>query len=277
MTDAMTGADRSQWPIVVGGCHRSGTSLVRRLLDTHSRIHCGPELKFFRDFYGDYSDDTYAHLRFSTTARALVPEDEERLGVLGTAFLALHELAAGRAAKPRWADKAPENVLYTAEWERLLGSRWLLLHCVRNPLDTVASMREAGFSLSLPVDLPGLVEWYRRYTSAGLRFGELYPDRYVQVVYEELVRAPWVVLERTMNLLGESAEPRQLDFNSVAHQPGLEDPKIARSERIRTDSVDRWREALSDGETATIWTQAGDLWSSIDPHLAVWSPPYVSG
>ncbi len=36
-------SERSKWPIVVGGCLRSGTSLVRRLLDSHTRIHCGPE------------------------------------------------------------------------------------------------------------------------------------------------------------------------------------------------------------------------------------------
>ncbi len=105
-------SERRDWPIVVGGCHRSGTSLVRRILDAHPRIHCGPELTFFRDFYGDFRDDTLAHLRFARTARAVVPEDEA-LDVLGRAFVELHERAARRAGKPRWADKAPENVLYT--------------------------------------------------------------------------------------------------------------------------------------------------------------------
>jgi len=70
----MTSGERSGWPVVIEGCHRSGTSLVRRIRDSHSRIHCGPEVPFFRDFYGDYSDDSYAHLRFST-ARSLLSED----------------------------------------------------------------------------------------------------------------------------------------------------------------------------------------------------------
>jgi hypothetical protein len=48
------------WPIIIGGCHRSGTSLLRRILNARSRIHCGPEIKFLRDFHGDYYGDPSA-------------------------------------------------------------------------------------------------------------------------------------------------------------------------------------------------------------------------
>jgi len=97
------------WPIIVGGCYRSRTSLVRRLLNAHSRIHCGPEVKFFRDFAGDYLEDPIRHLRFMQSARAILPQ-AELLKVLGKAFVALHQRAAELACKPRWADKNPENV-----------------------------------------------------------------------------------------------------------------------------------------------------------------------
>src|SRR5437762_3114343 len=117
------------WPIIVGGCYRSGTSVIRRILDAHSRIHCGPEVKFFRDFYGDYLDDRLQHLRFMTTARAILPETD-LLDVLGRAFVAVHERAAACAGKPRWADKNPENVLYLSEWQRLLRDHWLFVHVV---------------------------------------------------------------------------------------------------------------------------------------------------
>ena len=76
----MTGP-RSEWPIVVGGCHRSGMSLVRRLPDAHPRIHCGPEVPFFGDFYGNYLGDALHHLRF-THARSL-PFEDESLEILG--------------------------------------------------------------------------------------------------------------------------------------------------------------------------------------------------
>ncbi|MBI3997802.1 MAG: sulfotransferase [Armatimonadetes bacterium] len=57
----ITGVSRKSWPIIIGGCPRSGTSLVRRILNAHSRIYSGPEVKFFRDFSGDYPNDPLRH------------------------------------------------------------------------------------------------------------------------------------------------------------------------------------------------------------------------
>ncbi len=270
--------ERSSWPIVVGGCHRSGTSLLRRMLDAHPNIHCGPEVTFFRDLYGAYRDDPLRHLRFTTTARTLLPEDE-LLELLGTAFLEAHERAARRAGKARWADKSPDNVLYTGGWQRLLGDEWLLIHVVRNPLDTIASMVEVPFPLTLPADLDGRVDFYRRYTEAGLGFGEAHPDRYLPVVYEALVAAPEPVLGPVMAWLGESLDPRQLAFNAVPHDEGLEDPKIAATTTVHAESVGRWRTLLTEQEAAAVWNRTRDLWRCLDPDALYepGKPPFEAG
>jgi hypothetical protein len=267
-------SERSDWPIVVGGCHRSGTSLVRRILDTHPRIHCGPEVTFFRDFHGDFREDPLRHLRFTTTARDLLPADEA-LDVLGRAFVELHERAAQHVGKPRWADKAPENVLYTAEWERLLEGRFLFVHVVRNPLDTVASM-EGRFPLTLPATLEGRIELYRRYTEAGLAFSDARPGRAVRLVYEELCADPPKAVGQLMESLGESPEPAQLAFNARPHQEGLEDPEIASTDAVHTRSVGRWRSVLADEAAALVRERTRDLWSRIDPE-GRYAPPLVRG
>jgi hypothetical protein len=265
------GNSRSSWPIVVGGCHRSGTSLLRRVLDAHSRIHCGPEIKFFRDFYGDYFDDPLAPYRFARTARAVLPE-EELVELLGRAFVTVHERAAHRAGKPRWADKAPENVLYVEQWQQLLGDDWLLVHVVRNPLDTLASMEGVGMPLTFPPDLDGRIDFYRRYTEAGLAFGERHPERYLRVVYEELVGDPETVLRGLMHWLGERLEPSQLEFNTVSHQAGLEDPAVDKTSSVHRERVDRWRGDLTTEEAARVWEGTSDLWKRIDPEGRSWSP-----
>jgi Sulfotransferase family len=266
-------SSHSEWPIVVGGCLRSGTSLVRRILDSHPRVHCGPEIKFFRDFYGDYRDDPLEHLRFATTVRDLVSE-EEALDVLGRAFVELHERAARRARKPRWADKAPENVLYTRQWDRLLDERWLFVHVVRNPLDTVASMH-GRFPLTLPEDVPARTHLYRTYTQAGLVFEEAHPERSLRIVYEELCAAPEEGVKRLMVWLGETFDPAQLAFNELPHETGLEDPEIASTNGVHGGSVGRWRSVLSDDEAALVWARTRDLWDVIDPagrHSAAHAP-----
>lgn len=233
------------------------------MLDAHSRIHCGTEVKFFRDFFGDYAADDLAHLRFFATARALVDEDE-LLIVAGRSFIELHERAAARAGKPRWADKNPENVLYFDSWQRLLQGRLYFVHVVRPPLATIASMTEADFSLTIPSDLSGRIEHYRRLVEAGLAIG----GRCLHVSYDALVSEPEAQLARLMMWLGDVPEDAQLDINRSPHS-GLEDPKIAATERIHTDSVERWQTAFDDRTIEQIITATDDLWKRAAAAAAV--------
>lgn len=251
-------------PIIVGGCYRSGTSLVRRLLDTHPRIHCGPEVKLFRDFYGDYLDaeDPIAHLRFLTTARSMLPEPE-LLEVLGAALVEMHERAACAAGKPRWADKVPENVVFLDDWQRILGDEWVFLHVVRNPLDTLASIEEVGFPKSIPAGLEQRIDLYVEYAEAGLRFAERHPDRYLRLAYDDLVHSPDQVVRELMTSLNESFEPAQLAINAARHGTGLEDPKASAPSTIHRDSVDRWPAVLSEQEAELIGRRTDTLWSRL--------------
>jgi hypothetical protein len=177
--------EHNDCPIIIGGCHRSGTTLIRRILNAHSRIHCGPEVKFFRDFYGDYPNDELRNFRFAVTCLTLVSRPEA-LKILGKAFVTMHEVAARKAGKARWADKAPENVLHLQDWEEILGENWVFVHVARNPLDTIASMREIGFRRTLPETLGEQTAFYRRYTEAGIHYGQRHPLRYARVLYEQV-------------------------------------------------------------------------------------------
>jgi hypothetical protein len=231
------------------------------MLNAHSQIHCGPELTFFRDFFGDYRDDPLRHLRFTATARDLVPEPDA-LEVLGGAVIELHERAARRFGKVRWADKSPDNVLYAERWDRLLEGRVLFVHVVRNPLDTVSSMC-GRFPLTLPPDLEGLCEHYRRYTLAGLSLATAYPTRSIRIAYEDICRRPGETLGALMRFLGEELEVAQLEFNKHLHQTGLEDPNVAHAESAHTESIGRWRSMLSDDEVALVRARTDDLASEI--------------
>jgi Sulfotransferase family len=253
-------------PIIVGGCYRSGTSLVRRLLDSHPHIHCGPEVKFFRDFYGDYLDveDPIAHLRFNATARSLVSE-EDLLGILGGAFVELHEHAAWEAGKSRWADKTPENIVFLEQWAALLGHEWQFLHVARNPLDTLASIAEAEFPRSVPPRLEDRIDLYLKYNLAGLEYAEENPGHCVRVLYEDLVSDPETTARELMEGLGESFHPEQLAINAAPHQVGLEDPKAASASEIHRDSIGRWRQLLSAHDVETIARRTAAVWSRLDP------------
>jgi Sulfotransferase family len=251
-------------PIIIGGSPRSGTSLIRRILNSHSRIYCGPEVHFFRDFHGNYQGDPFRHLRFMSTARTMVPE-RDLLDVTGRAFITLHERAAAQAGKQRWADKNPMNVLYLADWQYLLGDGWGFVHVVRNPLDTLASITEAVFPLSIPRQLEQRVDLVCQSMKLGLDFEAAYPERYYRVVYEHLVTEPERALRSLMAWMGERFEPAQLSFNNVEHQSGLEDPKITATTKIHADSIGRWKTMLASDAVDLIKARSWSLWRRCDP------------
>jgi hypothetical protein len=254
--------ERDNQPIIVGGCFRSGTSLVRRLLDSHPRIYCGPEVKFFADLYNIYLTDPIRHVRFTRTAQSMISQDEV-LEVLGGAFVEMHVRAARHATKPRWADKAPENVIFLDRWQQLLGDGWLFLHVLRNPLDTLASIKENPFPVTIPSDLDARIDLWLDYLQAGLRFERDAPERYVRVVYEKLTEAPESSVRAMMQALGEELDESQLQLDNTRHQAGIEDPKVRQSSTIHSDSVEQWRKILSRKEIRRITERALPAWEQI--------------
>lgn len=249
-------------PIIVGGCYRSGTSLARRLLNAHSKIYCGPEIKFFRDFYGEYFRDPLKHLRFFQTARSILPEGE-LLELFGATFVEMHNIAAQSHGKKRWADKNPENVFYLTEWSKLLGTGMVFLFIVRNPLDTLASIEEVQFSLTIPTSLDERIAMYRSFLTAGLNFVTANPKASFVLPYERLVSDTENSLGELLSWLGEPYEPLHLKFNRVFQQTGLEDPKASRMRNIYCSRIAAYRRVFEPCQTERIIEATSDLWDTL--------------
>lgn len=246
-------------PIIIGGFYRSGTTLLRRLLDSHSRIHCGPEVKFFKDFYGDYISDPLAHMRLFSTARSYRLPENTLLELFGRSFLAFHVKAARAAGKVRWADKNPENVLYMEQWQTLLPEGFTFVHLVRNPLDALASLVEIGFPKTVPPDFEDKVRLYKLFRDAGAYYCTAHPSSSVEIVYDDLVTAPHETIGALMQNLGEAFEPNMLsEFHSAERGSGIEDPKATAHASIHASSVGRGRRDLSAREIEVATHHLGD-------------------
>ena len=246
-------------PIIIGGFYRSGTSLVRRLLDSHSKIHCGPEVKFFKDFYGDYLNDELHHVRLFQTLSTLGLTEEEMLSFFGRAFVESHELAARKAGKIRWADKNPENVLYLQQWTQLLPGGFVFLQIVRNPLDVLASLKEIGFYKTVPAAFADKARLLKTFRDAGAAYAARHPESSLTLRYEDIVRTPHATLEYLFSWLGETFEPEVLErFSLPERGEGIEDPKVKMSQNVHDRSIGRWRRDLTQEEIYTTQSILGD-------------------
>ena len=233
------------WPIIIGGSHRSGTTLLRRLLDGHPHIFCPPEIKFHKDLLGQFPDDPLAHGRLGRSLQALGLPTEQWLDEFGHALCRCYDIAARNAGKRRWADKNPENALNAGHWNRLLGGRMAFVLRVRHPFDVIASMAEIGMNKVIPLDTPGRATHVHDYITAGLAFVDTYPERSIIVRYERLATEPITVLGQLMSFLGERYEESMIDdLAKDCHGSGLEDPKTVQHAGISSRGIDRWRRDL---------------------------------
>lgn len=233
-------------PIIVGGFYRSGTSLVRRLLDAHSMIHCPPEVKLWRDLEQDFKDDPFSHLRLAKTLEVLPVPAAQRFSVFGKAYIELRETSLDVLHKQVWADKDPENARYLTYWQNVMGRNFRYIHVARHPLDTLASCIEAKFVKTLPNDPKLILAIWQHNCGAFQQFYMQCPSQCYVLHYEQLVAQPTVALQKLFSWLNLPFEPAVLKlFSSQERGAGIEDIKVAQTHQVHQHSVARWKESFT--------------------------------
>lgn len=196
----------SPFPFVVG-CGRSGTTLLRAMLDSHPDVAVPDEVSFIVRFsqpqhavhYGwprRFDPDRFgALLQTNASFRRWGFERQDLRETLANppaanfpdAVRRLYRRWAERAGKSRYADKTPMHVLHL---NRLAGlfPEARFVHVIRDGRDVASSYMEAGWGPS-SVD-EAAFDWRRRVSrgrAAGRRLG---PARYLELRYEHLVADP---------------------------------------------------------------------------------------
>jgi protein-tyrosine sulfotransferase len=253
--------------VVIGGCPRSGTTLLRKLFDEHPRICCGPESALLlprprpawrlAPGFG-IPVERIEEMRRSSPSQTRYVES----------FFAAYCELRGRE---RWAEKTPRNVEHIDWlWEHFPEARFV--HVIRDGRDTAASLRthpearfEGGQRYVIPRVRPirACIRTWVALTGMGMRHrGD---PRYVEVRYEDLVRDPRPTLEQLFEFLGEPLDPSTLDRVSEAGTPGSEQRadqerhhgRLAAAGPISAVSVGRWKRDLTADEVVLFKQLAG--------------------
>jgi hypothetical protein len=193
-------------PIFIVGCQRSGTTLLRLILDSHGRIACGPETRFLRDFERITGADWHRISRFGFPREYWLTKAADYFG----SFQA--EYAAGRG-KARWADKSPLYALILDYvWEVFPDAQ--VIHLIRDVKDVTSSHRTA-FGYKAALGAPR--KWQRYITSVREAAAAVPADRYHEVRYEQLVGDREQTVRDIVAFLGERWDPAVLDYERADH------------------------------------------------------------
>jgi hypothetical protein len=224
-------------PIFIVGTHRSGTSLLRRVLDSHRHIACPPESFWLRHFTPLLNDsmsfDGLWNLGF---------ERHEALAGLRRAASYFHEAYRRAKAKPRWADKTPQYVDHLDTLRLLFGARARFVMIVRHPLDVAYSIWNRGWSFDQPSAGPvrDACEYVLRCGRRQLQFLKLHPEQTTLIHYQQLMASPESTLRSLCEFLDEPWDSNMLRHHEMPHDFGCEDP-VARGTAGFRGSFDNWR------------------------------------
>ena len=177
-------------PIFIVGLPRSGSTLVDRILGSHSRIHCAGELKHFALAIVDavrQQSGGAALSRRDLVARSATLD----FAALGRNYLdrARGEVTAGNvAAWTRFTDKMPLNYLYCGLIARALPNA-RIVHVTRHPMAACYAIYKTLFQDGYPFsyDLAELAQYYAGYRRLMAHWSAMLPQTIHQLSYEELV------------------------------------------------------------------------------------------
>lgn len=233
-------------PIFVLCTARSGSTLLRVILDSHSTITCPQELNL---------SEVCSHLYFAWNALALSGEEDaecrrrardECRSVCEN--LMSHVLA--RSGKSRWCDKSLSTAGHAQlMWETFPDAKFVALH--RHPMDVVLSAVEAspwGYGAHGLVPyiqanpgnfVAGLLLYWRDVTTAMLAFEHAHPACCFRLRYEDLVHDPERRLKELFVFLDAEWEPEVVERAFLDEHPesGFGDQKIWFTSSIVTASV----------------------------------------
>ncbi|QYJ06660.1 sulfotransferase family protein [Qipengyuania flava] len=224
--------EQCQHPLFVLGPMRSGTSLVRRMLNSHPEIACPPE-SFFISQYASMAQDPdvlagYEGLGFDRPAA--VADLARKAGELHEAF----RIAQG---KPVWADKTPPYTEGVDAIDALFAQRPRYLLVWRHPWDAAHSLAERGWQLDGEDDLLGAALLYVRRNFEAMRaFAESAADRCASVRYSALCDNPEGEFAPALAKLGLAWHADMLAFGEKPHNFGAEDPIVRGHKTIKRSS-----------------------------------------
>jgi hypothetical protein len=261
--------------VFVVGAERSGTTLLRTVLDGHSDLamlyepHVVTELDSAAVRRADGSLDVerfakaFVEHRWFTRWEMPPEEVTARLAECRPVYFAeavrcLYAAYAAYRGKSRYGDKSPSYVMRMIRIGELFPEA-RFVHIIRDGRDASRSLQEAPWG---PDGFADAVRQWCEWVCAGLQAGELLgPARYFQLRYEDLVEDPEPVTSAVCDFLDLAFEPQMLESHRrsgdvLRHERPRYHDRLA--EPLRAD-VRNWRRELSAAEIAEFDRLAGDL------------------
>ncbi|MFO7573351.1 MAG: sulfotransferase [Gaiellaceae bacterium] len=260
-------------PLLVLGVSRSGTTLLRVMLDRSPGIAI-PDESFFIPLLARRHPRRVDPDRFHDDLRRIptlvtwgldpsAAAQRLRPGMAtGEAIAAVFQAYAEQAGKLRWGDKTPMYMRHLGLLERLFPDAQYV-HLIRDGRDAAASFLDlpAGTytrTWAHPASAAEFACLWRTEVGAARELGRrVGRSRYHEVHYEELVTDPTGVVKGICTFAGLPFEPAMVEYAGAVDVS--EKPHQQRLRQPPTAGVRDWRADLDAADARAFEAVAGDL------------------
>jgi Sulfotransferase family len=255
-------------PFFIVGCGRSGTTLLRMMLASHSRLSIPPETGYLIPLVRRFSlDRPLAADELETAVSIITGHDrwqdmkldarEFRRAVsrLTQPFLrdlveVVYRWHTESEGKVRWGDKTPPYIEIVPQLARMYPNA-RFIHLVRDGRDVTKSIQARDWAGSrwLYDNARGwslAIECHWRWARSAAR------EMILLVYYEDLVLEPETALRRICRFIGEEFEPQMLSWERIVDaqvSPREHRQHTKLKLKIGAEGVARWKREMSARET----------------------------
>jgi glycosyltransferase involved in cell wall biosynthesis len=251
-------------PIFIGGAGRSGTTLLRVMLNAHSSLCAGPEFKLLPNISNIYKQ----LMNMEKIKKAYSLNDDAYINKVFRNFISSffsNHIINNDAI--RLVEKTPHNILVMKE----LGSMFpeaKFIHMIRDGRDVVSSLLTknwVGFDgkpLNYVENIEDAAKYWKNTVIKGINDGNnnLLKGRVKIVKYENLIEHTKEEIRRILEFIDEPWDKKVLEYYEVdrGYEPQESSTKQV-NKKINKKSLNRWKNDFTKKDKKIFKKVAGDL------------------
>lgn len=269
-------------PFFIVGCGRSGTSLLRGILNNHPSLAIPLESLFIADYLRVADRIPLEQLKALLLREPelvewgieVQAEQVRDYASIEDVIARVHEIYAHENGKSKWGQKTPRLVRHH-ELLRAHFPQIKFIHMVRDPRAVVSSLVRSDVHRSTVWH--ATKRWIRD-VEAGLKLEQRYEEGVLRVRYEDMVMDPEAELQQILEFL-------LVDPVATLPEQNHENPEYSKfyesihsnlSKDISPDFVDLWKRHLSEEEVREVESMVGWLPQKLGYSFGSDAPPHLS-